>query len=345
MIYSIEKIANIIGGKVVGNGSIKINMLSKIEDGNNGSLCFLANNKYEEFLYTTKASAVIVSSNFNIDYSKTSTNLIIVDDAYQGFATILKIFSKSRNNIEGINKHSSIEECAIIGKKCFVGSNVYIGKNVVIGDNVKIYPNCYIGENTNIDNNTILYAGVKIYDHTKIGKNCIIQSGAIIGGDGFGFAQNKENEYIKVVQIGNVIVEDNVEIGANTTIDRATMGSTIIRKGVKLDNLIQIAHNVEIGKHTVIAAQTGIAGSTKVGENCMIGGQVGIIGHLKIGDNVKIAAQSGIQSDINDNEIVQGSPAFSISDYKRAYVYFKQLPSLNSLVNKIEKEVINILRK
>tara|TARA_B100000963_G_scaffold81566_1_gene69447 strand:- start:3018 stop:4055 length:1038 start_codon:yes stop_codon:yes gene_type:complete len=345
MIYSIEKIAKILEGKVIGNGSIKINMLSKIEDGSNGSLCFLANNKYEEFLYTTQASAVIVSSNFNIDYSRTSTNLIIVDDAYQGFATILKIFSKSKNNIEGINKHSCIEECAIIGKKCFVGSNAYIGKNVVIGDNVKIYPNCYIGENTLIGDNTILYAGVKIYDHTKIGKNCIIQSGAIIGGDGFGFAQNEENEYTKVVQIGNVIVEDNVEIGANTTIDRATMGSTIIHQGVKLDNLIQIAHNVEIGKHTVIAAQSGIAGSTKIGENCMIGGQVGIIGHLKIGDNVKIAAQSGIQSDINDNEIVQGSPAFSITDYKRSYVYFKQLPSLNSLVNKIEKEVINMLRK
>ena len=345
MIYSIEKIANILEGKVVGNGSIKINMLSKIEDGSNGSLCFLANNKYEEFLYTTKASAVIVSSNFNIDYSRTSTNLIIVDDAYQGFATILKIFSKSRNNIEGVHKHSSIEESASIGKKCYIGSNVYISENVVIGDNVKVYPNCFIGENTSIGDNTILYAGVKIYDHCIIGKNCMIQSGAIIGGDGFGFAPNTENEYTKVAQIGNVIVEDNVEIGANTTIDRATMGSTIIRQGVKLDNLIQIAHNVEIGKHTVIAAQSGVAGSTKIGDNCMIGGQVGIVGHLKIGNNVKIAAQSGIQSDINDNEIVQGSPAFSISDYKRAYVYFRQLPKLNSLVNRIEKEVNNILNK
>lgn len=345
MIYTIGKIAEILNGRVVGDSNFKISMLSKIEEGSKGSLSFLANEKYEDFLYTTKASAVIVNSNLDIDKTKVSTNLIIVEDAYQSFAFMLDEFSKSRNKIEGIHKTASIEESASLGEKCFIGANVHISDNVNIGDNVKIYPNSYIGENTIIGNDTILYSGVKIYDHCSIGEKCFIQSGAIIGGDGFGFAPNADNEYTKVSQIGNVIIENNVEIGANTTIDRATMGSTIIRQGVKLDNLIQIAHNVEIGKNTVIAAQSGVAGSTKIGENCMIGGQVGIVGHLKIGDNVKIAAQSGIQSDIKDNEIVQGSPAFSISDYKRAYVYFRQLPKLNSLVNRIEKEVNKILSK
>jgi len=345
MIYTIGKIAEILNGRVVGDSNFKISMLSKIEEGSKGSLSFLANEKYEDFLYTTKASAVIVNSNLDIDKTKVSTNLIIVEDAYQSFAFMLDEFSKSRNKIKGIHKTASIEESASLGKKCFIGANVHISDNVNIGDNVKIYPNSYIGENTIIGNDTILYSGVKIYDHCSIGEKCFIQSGAIIGGDGFGFAPNADNEYTKVSQIGNVIIENNVEIGANTTIDRATMGSTIIRQGVKLDNLIQIAHNVEIGKNTVIAAQSGVAGSTKIGENCMIGGQVGIVGHLKIGDNVKIAAQSGIQSDIKDNEIVQGSPAFSISDYKRAYVYFRQLPKLNSLVNRIEKEVNKILSK
>ncbi|MDG1916899.1 MAG: UDP-3-O-(3-hydroxymyristoyl)glucosamine N-acyltransferase [Flavobacteriales bacterium] len=345
MIYTVGEIAKILKGQVVGDSNFKISMLSKIEEGSKGSLSFLANERYEEFLYTTKSSAVIVNSNLEIDKTKVSTNLIIVEDAYQSFAYMLDEFSKSRNKIEGIHKTSSIEKSASIGKRCFIGANVHISDNVTIGDNVKIYPNSYIGENSTIGNDTILYSGVKIYDHCSIGEKCFIQSGAIIGGDGFGFAPNSENEYTKVAQIGNVIIEDNVEIGANTTIDRATMGSTIIRQGVKLDNLIQIAHNVEIGKNTVIAAQSGVAGSTKIGENCMIGGQVGIVGHLKIGNNVKIAAQSGIQSNIKNNEIVQGSPAFSISDYKRAYVYFRQLPKLNSLVNRIEKELNNILSK
>ena len=345
MIYTVGEIAKILKGQVVGDSNFKISMLSKIEEGSKGSLSFLANERYEEFLYTTKSSAVIVNSNLEIDKTKVSTNLIIVEDAYQSFAYMLDEFSKSRNKIEGIHKTSSIEKSASIGKRCFIGANVHISDNVTIGDNVKIYPNSYIGENSTIGNDTILYSGVKIYDHCSIGEKCFIQSGAIIGGDGFGFAPNSENEYTKVAQIGNVIIEDNVEIGANTTIDRATMGSTIIHQGVKLDNLIQIAHNVEIGKNTVIAAQSGVAGSTKIGENCMIGGQVGIVGHLKIGNNVKIAAQSGIQSNIKNNEIVQGSPAFSISDYKRAYVYFRQLPKLNSLVNRIEKELNNILSK
>lgn len=344
MRYNVEEIAKILGGSVVGNGETYITTLSKIEEGSEGSLSFLANTKYIDFLYSTKASAVIISSDMSIKTENISTNLILVDDAYQSFAQMLEIFHK-KEQLKGVHKTSFIEDSASIGEECYVGANVYIGKNVKLGDNVKIYPSCYIGDNTTISDNTILFSGVKIYDNNIIGQNCILQSGCIIGGDGFGFAPNTENEYSKVAQIGNVILEKNVEIGANTTIDRATMGSTIIRQGVKLDNLIQVAHNVEIGEHTVIAAQTGIAGSTKIGKNCMIGGQVGIIGHLKIGDNVKIAAQSGISSNLKNNEIVQGSPAFSISDYKRAYVYFRQLPKLNSLVNQIEKELKNLLKK
>jgi len=345
MIFTIKDIAEILNGQLIGDDTLKINMLSKIEEGSKGSLSFVANEKYTEFLYSTKASAVIISSNLEIEQSKISTSLIVVDDAYQSFAVMLDKFSNSQANITGIHNTSTIESSASLGKNCYLGPNVYISENVSIGNNVKIYANSYIGQNTTIANDTILYSGVKIYDNCNIGEKCIIQSGAVVGGDGFGFAPNSDNEYTKVAQIGNVIVEDKVEIGANTTIDRATMGSTIIRQGVKLDNLIQIAHNVEIGKHTVIAAQSGVAGSTKIGENCMIGGQVGIVGHLKIGNNVKIAAQSGISSNIKDNEIVQGSPAFAISDYKRAYVYFRQLPKLNSLVSRIEKELNNILSK
>lgn len=344
MNYTVDEIAKMLDGAVVGNGETAITTLSKIEEGKEGSLSFLANDKYIDFIYSTKASAVIINSNLSINKEKVSTNLILVDDAYQSFAVMLDAFS-NKEHLEGIHKHAFIEESAIIGKENYIGANVYVGKNVKLGNKVKIYPNSFIGDNTSIADNTILYSGVKVYDHSVIGQNCILQSGCVIGGDGFGFAPNTENEYSKVAQIGNVILEKNVEIGANTTIDRATMGSTIIRQGVKLDNLIQVAHNVEIGKHTVIAAQTGIAGSTKIGENCMIGGQVGIVGHLKIGDNVKIAAQSGISSNIKDNDIVQGSPAFSISDYKRAYVYFRQLPKLNSVVNRIEKELNNLLKK
>lgn len=344
MNYTVEEIAKMLGGTIIGNADTSIKTLSKIEEGGSGSLSFLANYKYIDFLYSTKASAVIINSNFSINTKDVSTTLILVDDAYQSFALMLDAFSK-KEQLTGIHKNSFIEDSANIGNECYIGANVYVGRNVTIGNNVKIYPTCYVGDNATIADNTVLYSGVKVYDHSVIRQNCILQSGCVIGGDGFGFAPNSENEYSKVAQIGNVIIEQDVEIGANTTIDRATMGSTIIRQGVKLDNLIQIAHNVEIGKHTVIAAQTGVAGSTKIGQNCMIGGQVGIVGHLKIGDNVKIAAQSGVSSNINDNEIVQGSPAFSISDYKRAYVYFRQLPKLNNVVNRIEKELNNLLKR
>ena len=334
---TISEISKELKGKIVGDSNIIINKLSKIEEANYGSISFISKEKYLNYLYTTNASAIIISSNLKFEKKKISSNLIIVNNAYQSFAELLNKVSESKKNIVGIHKSLFKEKNSTIGKNCFVGANVYIGNNVSIGNNVKIFPNTFIGDDTFIGNNCIIYPGVKIHDQSIIGENCIIQSGVNIGGDGFGFTPNSDNQYSKIAHIGNVIIENNVEIGANTTIDRATLGSTIIRKGVKLDNLIQIAHNVEIGKNTVIAAQSGIAGSTKIGENCMIGGQVGIIGHLKIGNNVKIAAQSGVSSNINDNEIIQGSPAFLISEYKKSYIYFKQLPKLNAIVNKLEK--------
>ncbi|MDA7768114.1 UDP-3-O-(3-hydroxymyristoyl)glucosamine N-acyltransferase [Flavobacteriales bacterium] len=338
MKFTVREIAEIINGKVIGDEHISITSLSKIESGKKGSLSFLANSKYNHFLTSTQASAVIIGLDYTFT-DTTSTTLIQVKDPYQSFALILNEFSKDQHSEVGIHNSSVVEEGVTIGKDTYIGPNVQIGKDSTIGNGVKIYANCSLSNNIKIGDNTIIYSGVNINSFCEIGSNCIIQSGVIIGCDGFGFAQNNDNAYTKVAQIGNVIIEDNVEIGANTTIDRATLGSTIIHSGVKLDNLIQVAHNVEIGKNTVIAAQSGIAGSTKIGENCMIGGQVGIVGHLEIGNNVKIAAQSGISSNIKDNEIVQGSPAFSISDYKRSYVYFKKLPQLNALLTKIEKEL------
>ena len=345
MKFTVGEIAEIIKGKVIGDEQIIIRSLSKIESGNEGSLTFLANSKYNHFLSSTKASAVIISTDFDFEEENISTTLIQVDDPYQSFAQVLNEFSKEQHSEVGIHNSAVFDKSTLIGTDTFIGPNVNIGKDSIIGNGVKIYANCSISNNVKIGDNTIIYSGVNINSFSEIGNECIIQSGVIIGCDGFGFAQNNDNEYTKVAQIGNVIVEDKVEIGANTTIDRATLGSTIIRSGVKLDNLIQIAHNVEIGKNTVIAAQSGIAGSTKIGENCMIGGQVGVIGHLEIGNNVKIAAQSGISSNIKDNDIVQGSPAFSISDYKRSYVYFRKLPQMSSLLNKIEKELNNLLNK
>ena len=344
MKFTVGEIAEIIKGKVIGDEQIIIRSLSKIESGKEGSLSFLANSKYNHFLSTTKASAIIIGSDYNIE-DNISTTLIKVDDPYQSFALMLNEFSKDQHSEVGIHDSAIVDNSASIGSDTYIGPNVHIGKDSIIGNRVKIYANCSVSDNVRIGDNTIIYSGVNVNSFCEIGNGCIIQSGVIIGCDGFGFAQNNDNEYTKVAQIGNVIVEDNVEIGANTTIDRATLGSTIIHSGVKLDNLIQIAHNVEIGKNTVIAAQSGIAGSTKIGENCMIGGQVGIIGHLEIGNNVKIAAQSGISSNIKDNDIVQGSPAFSISDYKRSYVYFRKLPQMNSLLSKLEKEINNLLNR
>jgi len=336
--FTAEQIAGILEGTVVGNPNIEVSKLAKIEEGTEGSLTFLANPKYKSYIYTTKSSITIVNSDFQPE-EDLSTTLIKVDDAYGAFTKLLEYYNQIKLNKSGVEQPSFISESAKIGEDIYIGAFTYIGENVKLGKNVKIFPNSYIGDNVSVGDNTIVFSGGKVYSDCIIGNNCVINSGAIIGADGFGFVPNEKGEYSKVPQIGNVILEDFVDIGAGTTIDRATLGSTIIRRGVKLDNQIQIAHNVEIGKNTVIAAQTGVAGSTKIGENCQIGGQVGIVGHISIGNNVKIQAQSGIGRHVKDNEVLQGSPALTYGDFNKSYVYFKNLPKIVKNISEIEKKV------
>ena len=340
MKFTAEQIAGILEGEIVGDPNIEVSRLSKIEEGVAGSLTFLSNPKYLNYIYTTKASITIVNETF-VPESPITTTLIKVADAYKAFSKLLEFYNQVKLNKSGIESPSFISENAKYGENLYLGSFSYIGDNVVLGDNVKIYPGSFIGDNVTIGNNVIIFAGAKIYSESVIGNNCTIHSGAIIGADGFGYAPNEDGTYNKIPQIGNVVIEDNVDIGANSSIDRATLGSTIIRSGVKLDNQIQIAHNVEIGKNTVIAAQTGVAGSTKIGENCMIGGQVGIVGHLTIGNNVRIQAQSGVAGNIKDNEVLQGSPTFGYSDFSKSYVHFKNLPKLVKEIEELKKEILN----
>ena len=340
MKFTAAQIAVILEGEVEGNPEIEVSKLSKIEEGEPESLSFLANPKYTQFIYTTKASIVIVNKIFKAEKEINST-LIRVEDAYKSFSKLLEYYNQVKMNKTGIESPVFISKSAIYGENIYIGAFAYLGENIKIGNNTKIYPNVYIGDNVTIGDNVILFSGAKIYSDTIIGDNCVIHSSAILGADGFGFAPNEKGEFIKVPQTGNVIIEDNVDVGAATSIDRATLGSTIIRKGVKLDNHIQIAHNVEIGQNTVIAAQTGIAGSTKIGKNCMIGGQVGIVGHITIGNNVKIQAQSGIGRNVKDNEILQGSPALPYSDYNKSYVHFKNLPKTMNRINILEKTITN----
>ena len=329
MKFTAAQIAGILEGEVIGNPDAVVFKLAKIEEGTKGSLTFLANPKYVNFIYTTQATITIVNNDF-VPENELATTLIKVDDAYQSFSKILEYYNQVKLMKSGIEQPSVISENVTYGEQLYLGSFSYVGKNVTIGNNVKIYPNCFIGDNVSIGDNCIFFAGVKIYSETEIGNNCNFHSGCVVGSDGFGFAPTEEGTFSKIPQIGNVIIEDDVEIGANTTIDRATLGITLIRKGVKLDNHIQIAHNVEIGENTVIAAQTGIAGSTKIGSNCLIGGQVGIAGHLTIGNNVRVQAQSGIGKNIADGEIIQGSPAFNYSDFSKSYVHFRNLPKIVS---------------
>ncbi|WP_194767546.1 UDP-3-O-(3-hydroxymyristoyl)glucosamine N-acyltransferase [Tamlana sp. I1] len=336
MKFTAQQIAEILEGDVVGNPNVEVSKLSKIEEGFEGALTFLANPKYTPHIYSTKASIAIVNKTFKPEHD-IQTTLIKVDDAYLAFSKILEFYNSVKLNKLGIENPSYISESSSYGENIYIGAFSYISDNVVLGDNVKIFPNVYIGDNVVIGDNTIVFSGAKIYAECIIGKNCIVNSGCIIGADGFGYAPNEEGGYNKVPQTGNVIIEDFVDIGAATTIDRATLGSTIIRKGVKLDNQIQIAHNVEIGENTVIAAQTGVAGSTKIGKNCQIGGQVGIAGHITIGNNVRVQAQSGIGRNVQDNETLQGSPAIKLNDYNKAYVHFKNLPNIVKNINDLQK--------
>jgi len=339
MKFTANQIAEMLNGVVDGDPDITLNQLAKIEEGSMHSLSFLSNPKYNEYLYETKSSAVIVNKSFVPD-KKVETTLIKVDDAYASFAQLLRIVEDLQKKKSGIEDLSYIHDTASVGKEVYIGAFAYIGKNVSIGNNVKIYPHCYIGDNVKIADNCSLYSGVKIYHSCEIEKNTTIHAGVIIGSDGFGFAPNTGNSYDKIPQIGNVVIKEGVEIGANTCIDRATMGSTIIHKGVKLDNMIQVAHNVEIGENTVIASHTAIAGSSKVGENCMIGGQVAIAGHLSIANNVKVAGKTGIAKDIKeDGKILQGPLAFDLKDFQRSYIYFRQLPQWAKRIDELEKKI------
>ena len=340
MKFTAEQIAGILEGEVVGNPNAEVFKLAKIEEGLEGSLTFLANQKYINYIYSTKATITIVNNTF-VPEQEINTTLIKVDDAYKAFSKLLEYYNQVKLMKSGIEQPSMISDNVTYGEGLYLGSFCYIGKNVKIGNNVKIYPNSFIGDNVTIGNDCIFFAGVRIYSETEIGNNCTIHSGTIIGSDGFGFAPLEDGTFKKIPQIGNVIIGNDVEIGANTTVDRATLGSTFIRNGVKLDNHIQVAHNVDIDENTVIAAQTGIAGSTKIGKNCMIGGQVGIAGHLIIGNGVKIQAQSGIGKNLTDNEVVQGSPAFGYGDFAKSYVHFKNLPNIVSEINELKKKQIN----
>ncbi len=346
MEFSAKQIAQLLEGEVEGSQDVTVSTLAKIEEANSGSLSFLANPKYTDYIYTTGASVVIVNKSFEAEKPiPEQCTLVRVADAYQSFAKLLEVYNEHKNDQIGIEQPAYIHPKAKIGEGVYIGAFTHVGEDSVIEDGAKIFPNVRVGRGVRVGAKTVINSGVTLYDETQVGTHCTIHSGAVIGADGFGFAPNNAQSYDKVAQIGNVVIEDHVEIGANTTIDRATLGSTIIRKGVKLDNLIQVAHNVEIGENTVIAAQTGIAGSTKIGANCMIGGQVGIVGHLTIADEVKIAAQSGIQNSIKEKgAIVQGSPAFPVGDYKRSYVMFRNLPSINNAVHALKQE-LNALKE
>lgn len=340
MKFTAAQIAELLEGSVEGNPEAEVDKLAKIEEGTQGSLSFLSNPKYTQYIYSTNASIVIVRNDFSKE-EELNTTLIRVKDPYKAFSVLLKYYNQIKMNKSGIEQPSFISETAEYGENLYLGAFTYLGENVKIGKDVKIYPNCYLGDNVNIGDGTVIFAGVKIYSETVIGKSCVLHGGAVIGADGFGFSSDDEGEYDRVPQIGNVIIEDNVDIGAGTTIDRATLGSTIIRKGVKLDNQIQIAHNVEIGENTAIAAQTGIAGSTKIGKSCMIGGQVGMAGHIKIGDRVKVQAQSGIGRNIEDDEVIQGSPAFNYGEFSKSFVHFRNLTKIVNRLNQLEKKVNN----
>lgn len=336
MKFTAQQIAGILEGSVDGNEEILVSKLAKIEEGTPGSLTFLSNPKYTPYIYSTKASITIVDKGF-VPEQPIETTLIRVDDAYKAFSKLLEYYNMVKLNKTGIEQPSFVADSAKYGENIYIGAFSYIADGVKIGKNAKIFPNVYIGDNVTIGDDVLVFAGAKIYSDTVIGDRCVIHSGAIIGADGFGFTPNEKGVYQKVPQIGNVILGNDIDVGAGTTIDRATLGSTVIKDGVKLDNQIQIAHNVEIGEHTAIAAQTGIAGSTKIGKHCLIGGQVGIAGHLVLADKVRVQAQSGIGKNIKEGEAIQGSPSFGYSDYNKSYVHFKNLPKIVNRINALEK--------
>jgi len=340
MEFSAEQIAGILNGEILGDAEVKVNDLAKIEEGKKGTLSFLSNPKYEEFIYSTGSSICIVNKTFEPRKAlPDELTLIKVENAYSCFAKLLELYGNLYKKEAVIEDLTHIDSEAKIGDNVHIGSFTYIGKNAAIGSDVVIYPNCYIGENVTISSGTKIFPGVTIYHDCQIGSKCIIHSGTVIGSDGFGFAPDKYGKFQKIPQIGNVILEDNVEIGSNVSIDRATLGSTFIRKGVKIDNLCQIAHNVDVDENSAMAAQVGIAGSTKIGKHVLIGGQAGISGHIKITDHTKIVAQSGIPSSVKKPQTLMGSPGISLDDFKRSYYGFRKLPGLLKKVQELEEKI------
>ncbi|MBC8046426.1 MAG: UDP-3-O-(3-hydroxymyristoyl)glucosamine N-acyltransferase [Fimbriimonadaceae bacterium] len=345
MEFTAQDLCNFLNGKLEGDPSVKVYKPAKIEEAAEGDASFLANEKYTPFAYTTKASVLIVNENIVFDKHIHPT-IIRVKDAYASIAILLDQYKSINKRNNGIETYAYISPKSTVGKNAHVGAFSYVSDDVKLGDDVQILPHVFIGKNVSVGNNTILFPGVMLLDDCVVGNNCIINANAVIGSEGFGFVPTEDGSYKKIAQTGNVVIEDNVEIGSNSTIDRATMGSTFIRKGVKIDNLVQIAHNVEVGENTVIAAQSGIAGSTKVGKNCVIGGQVGIVGHLTIADGTKINAQSGLAKSIKTpNTALTGSPAFEFALSMRSQVVYKKLPELYQKILDLEKELIELRAK
>lgn len=338
MKFKAQMIASFLKGEIEGNPDVEVENISKIEEGMPGTLSFLSNLKYEKYLYETQASVVLVNRDLKLTKPVAAT-LIRVDNAYESFASLLELYQQAKPQKTGVHSLASVREDAGIGENVYIGDFTVIESKAKIGNNVKIYPQVFVGEGAEIGEGTVIYPGVKIYDGCKIGKNCIIHSGTVIGADGFGFAPQADKTYKKIPQIGIVIIEDNVEIGANTCIDRATLGATIIHAGVKLDNLIQIAHNVEVGEHTVMAAQSGISGSSKIGNYNVFAGQVAMIGHISTGNDVKIGGQSGVMRDTKDGELLQGSPAVNFKDFWKATAIFNKLPELRYQIMQHERDI------
>ena len=344
MEFNAATIAGFLKGEIEGDPETTVNNVAKIEEGVKGALSFLANPKYEHYIYSTKSSIVLVNKTF-VPTGKIEATLIRVENAYDAFASLLQLVDQARPRKKGIHPTAIIESSATLGENVYIGPYAYIGERCIIGDDCSVFPHVYVGDNVSVGKNSVLNPGVKIYHDCLIGENCIIHAGTVIGSDGFGFAPQSDNEFMKIPQIGNVIIEDNAEVGANVAIDRATMGSTIIRRGVKLDNLIQVGHNVEIGSNTVMAALTGIAGSAKIGKNCMFGGQVGVAGHSRVADGTKVGAQAGIPGDVKkENTILLGSPAIDHRDFLKSSVIFRKLPELKTKVDELAKEV-TLLKK
>ncbi len=338
MQFTAAELAALLQGEIVGNPTVTVDRFSKIEEGQPGSLSFLSNPKYTPYLYTTQASIVLVNLDF-IPEKPIQSTLIKVRNSYDAMGRLLEMVQKTVPVKSGIENPSFLASSARLGQSVYIGAFAYVADNVVLGNNVKIYPHCWIGENSIIEDDAVIFPGVKIYPDTRIGKRCVLHAGVVVGSDGFGFVRQDDGTYRKLPQTGNVVIEDDVEIGANTTIDCATMGSTFIRKGVKLDNLVQIGHNCEINENSVLAALTGIAGSSVIGKNCTVAGQVGVAGHLKVGDGVILAAKTGVTTNIPENSIQMGIYSFEASKYRKSHAAFKNLPDLVTEVRQLKREL------